>query len=872
MRNTIILTAILFIAVIVASIFYFRDVNKEHTESVLPLKHLPDNTLLIASIKNDEITDKIFSEFEVFDAMLGFKNIQKIKAFKYDILRNEHLHSVLGNAELFISFHPDKDSVHTLFTIAAQEELVESNIATLIDNLSANYKIQSSDTLDHKIYSIQPDSSDLTLYATYYKEVFFASYAKSLIISVLDKKTKHLSESQIDYFIKNNSRNTPLSVYFAHQEFPSILKHFQRREKGIFSDQFVGLGGQSTWNINYKQDALMLTGESEIEDTKGNYVALFRNQLKTTQRLYNYFPAATAVYMEYSLSNKESFSSDLKQLFEKRSETQKIQSVYNSISDSTQTIQEFYEMMDGNFALIEQINQTNLGYIALKDSSTWNTIKNKLTTEYSDGIYRFNSSNILYSILGDAFKTMGRPYVTLIDQVLVVANSPSILEYYLQDYSRKNLLTGTIGFKNFEKLQGNEANITLFVHNKNANSKIVNALTPRYSKNYRDKENYGFQDFYSWSVQLSGNRTNLSSQIYAVYKSKTALGSTPEWTYAFDNKAITRPYIFDYADTSQFIVIQELDHTLHAIHPTGQKLWSAVIAGRIVGDIQQIEDRSLVFVTDKNRLYKIDTNGKTAKGFSASIPDEPTSTPYIADIQGKQNIFIPTAKAIYVYDMVANRNTKWETIDIVGNIVGPIQKVNNDLLFATTEGYIYWVDQDGNIQKEINIDGDIQLKNGLAIHNDNLYVTDTDGVLYQYSMNGQFKNKKILKEGLSKPYVDFSNLSSSNNLELVLLDRGLLNVLTLADSTQALFEHHFIKDIEDRPQFFKNSASNVHRLGISSRNNNLLYIFEENGTIVEGFPVEGQPLFYYGKINYNTENYLLCMRRDHKLYAFRHQK
>ena len=872
MRNTIILTAILFIAVIVASIFYFRDVNKEHKDAVLPLKHLPDNTLLIASIKNDEITDKIFSEFEIFDAILGFNTIQNLNSFKYDILRNDLLKSAIGNAELFISFHPDKDSINTLFAIATQEKLAEEEISSLTGVLSHSYIIQSSDTLDHKLYSIQADSTSTALYATYYKDVLFASYAKNLVVSVLDKNTKHLPESQINYFIKNNSRNTPLSVYFAHQQFTPALKHFQPRDKGIFADQFAGLGGQSTWNINYKQDALMLTGESELQDMKGNYIALFRNQSKTTQRLYNYFPAATSVYMEYSLSNKETFSADLIQLFEDRDESKKIKSVYNAVTDSIQTINSFINNMDGNFAIIEQTNQTNLGFIAIKDSSTWNTVKNKLSFEHSEGIYRFNTNNVLYSVLGDAFKSMSRPYITLVDQVLVVANSSSVLEYYLQDHRRKNLLTGTIGFKNFEKLQGNEANITLFVHNKNASSKIVNALTSRYTKNYRDKENYGFQDFYSWSVQLSGNKNTLSSQIYAVYKSKTALGSTPDWTYAFDNKAITRPYIFDYADTSQFIVIQELDHTLHAIHPTGQKLWSAVIAGRIIGDIQQLEDRSLVFVTDKNRLFRIDTNGKTLKGFSTAIPDEPTATPLLIDFQGKQNILIPTSHAIYAYDLDANRNTRWNNMDLTGAIVGPIQKLNNGIVFVTTEGYIYWVNQDGKISKQVNIDGDIQVKNGLAIHNNSIYITDTDANLYRYHIDGQLQNKSLLKENVSKPYVNFSNLTSSNNLELVLLDKGSLNVFTLADSTQTLFEHHFIKDIEDRPQYFKNSASSMHRLGISSRNNNLLYIFEDNGTIVEGFPVEGQPLFYYGKINYNTENYLLCMRRDHKLYAFRHQK
>ena len=871
MRNTIIFTVILFIAVIAATIFYFRDVNKDHKEAVLPLKHLPENTLLVASIKNDEVTDKIFSEFEIFDAILGFNNTEKIKSFKYNVLRNENLQAALGDSEVFISFHPDKDSVNTLFAVATVDDLTEKDFTTLNNDLAQKYSIQSTDTLGQKIYSLK-DTAGTMLFATYYQKVLFASYAKNLLVSVVDKNTTHLSENQLDYFVKNNSRNTPLSIYFAHQQYANVLKHFQRREKGIFADQFAGLAGQSAWNINYKQDALMLTGESELENTKGNYIAIFRNQSKTTQLLYNYFPASTAVYMEYALSNKDKFSADLTEMFKEREETEKINSIKNSLADSTKTLSKFVEALNGNFALIEQTNQTNIGFIALKDSSTWNTIKNSLTEEYNDDIRRFKTNQLLYATLGDAFKTFSRPYVTIVDHILVVANSSSVLEYYLQDYNKKNLLTGTIGFKNFEKLQGNEANITLFVHNKNASSKITNSLTSHYTRNYRDKENYGFQDFYSWSVQLSGNRNNLSSQIYAVYKSKTALGSTADWTYALENKAITRPYVFNHSDTSQFIVIQELDHTLHAIHPSGQKMWSAVISGRIVGEIQQLEDRSLVFVTDKNRLFRINTDGKTLPGFSIGIPDEPIATPLIADINKTKAILIPTADAVYVFDMNGNRQTNWKNEDLTGRIIGPIRTFNENFIFATTEGYIYWLDQSGKISKTVNIEGDVQVKYPLTTFNNQIFIIDNKSYLYTYSADGKLINKVNIEETESAPIADFTNLNGSSNLQLVLLNKGTLRTYEIKDSVQTLFEHHFIKDIEDRPQYFKSSSSNQFNLGVSSRNNNLLYLFNENGTVEEGFPVEGQPLFYYGKINYNTNNYLLCMRRDHKLYAFKHQK
>lgn len=91
MRNTIILSVILFVAVLAASIYYFRNLDGEHNRAAQPLRYLPNNTLLIASIENNEATDNIFKDFEVFEALLGHSTFDQLSQFKTKLLRNESL-------------------------------------------------------------------------------------------------------------------------------------------------------------------------------------------------------------------------------------------------------------------------------------------------------------------------------------------------------------------------------------------------------------------------------------------------------------------------------------------------------------------------------------------------------------------------------------------------------------------------------------------------------------------------------------------------------------------------------------------------------------------------------------------------------------
>src|SRR5690606_41948950 len=95
-----------------------------------------------------------------------------------------------------------------------------------------------------------------------------------------------------------------------------------------------------------------------------------------------------------------------------------------------------------------------------------------------------------------------------------------------------------------------------------------------FRESFRDKKDFGYQDFYSWSIQIAGNNGHFQSSIYGVYKSKNALGSVADWTYEFDHRPITAPQVFEHSDTSQFILMQEQDHTVHAISLAGSRLWS----------------------------------------------------------------------------------------------------------------------------------------------------------------------------------------------------------------------------------------------------------------------------------------------------------
>lgn len=862
MRNTIILSAVLLIAVITASIYYFKNLDNHSTHATRHLRLLPENTLLIASIDNSDNPSNSFKNFEILDALIGFDDAEQWSNLKTNILQNPAFQTYVSGTELFISFHPDQKNIAPLFTIPITSDLNKNNLATALNSISKKYKTSSLDTLGHRIHQIHYGEKDSLVNTLFYAENIFVSPSLPLLLTLVDKHTKHLSSEQLNFFLEDHPRISPLSVYFPHQQYDSILNITQQNPNGPFLNLFKKLHGQSAFNINFKKDALILSGESQLDQYPENYASIFQNQEKKRQYLYEYFPSNTAIYAEFGVSNPSTFRKDLHQLFKRREEK------IIATLDTSKTVDLLYQALGNQFALVETNAQNTLGFIEISDSTAFKQLREQFIESSTDSISRLKVSNLLYQRYGDVFKELPRPYCTIIDSILVVANHLPSLRNYRQDYLNNDVLVGTLGYIKLSQIQSKEANITLFAHTRNANNKFISSLNQPFKDNFRNKDKFGYQDFFAWSLQLSGNpKGNMSSQIFATYKSENTLGGKPEWNYALKNKAITKPYVFDQSDTSQFIMIQELDHTIHAINPAGEKIWSKVFAGRVVGDIQQLDDKTIVFMTDKNNLYRIDVDGRPIDGFPKNIGSSAVGTLLITNIKGQNTLLIPTTNTIVAYDLGGKERQNWNRLSLEGNLSTAILQIDQNYVVGTSSGHIYWLNEIGQ-----KVDTQTLNHKVIGIHaltGYKLVALDDKGEIHFISSNQATKNWSLRVD--SNRYVaSFIDPNGSNSPNLAIINKNKLEVFTLKDSLQVVFDQVFTKSLDQEIQSFTGKNKSP-LLGVASKATNLIYVIEETGQLIDGFPIEGQPLFYYGPISNNASTYVLCMRRDNKLYAFSQQ-
>ncbi|MGK6353035.1 hypothetical protein [Parapedobacter sp. DT-150] len=668
MRSTIIITSVLFIAVVVASFFYFSDLKEGNSSKRKALTHVPGDAAFLLSFTNDTLVDDLFAQFDLFHAVLGHEGIQQLNYVQDTILRQEQLAPYIAGQEVFFSFHAGENRLDYLIALATNERLAVDELFEAIQDIDSNVTVQWADSSRH-IFSLQPTDQAPPLYVMEQQGVLLASFSRQLISRAIDDNTPKLPSDATAHFRSVADDEAPLTWYIRHDQLFDLAEDLMRREPGDFAQLLQGFTGYSTLRMNFKNDAFIFSGGSTLATDSAAYLSLYRQQRPVEQTLATVFPVSTASYLWFGITDYKSLHNNLVELFTDRQEIGQINEQHRLIRQSS-TVSIAADLLpewDDEFAVVELANRENVAVIKVKDSRSFSSVIQRISTRYPENMHRLNHSNLLYYSFGDPLKPFTRPYFLLIDAYMICANHASTLRQFEAAYSTGKTLASTIGYINFNALQANKANVSLFVHNENAGNTIARGLKPPFETAYMDTTNFGYQRFYGWSVQLSGNSEGFFTNVYAAYPDNRTPVSAPqetatqettvqetatpisEWTFTLNGQLITKPVVCQYNDTANYILVQDRSHILHAVSVDGRKLWNAQLPGPILGSVQQLADRTLVFTT-ADRLYRIDNEGDPLPGFSLQLPLKATEGAITSDEKEEIHITVPVKNRILSYD------------------------------------------------------------------------------------------------------------------------------------------------------------------------------------------------------------------------------
>lgn len=519
MNKIVITISILLVAVFSVAYLYFSNLSVESKTNDKALSLIPASAGFIYSFKNDKAYFEIFKDYKLFDAILGSRNQEEFSAIKQNLLDLNKLRLISADQNIFLSFHPQaSDSIAFLWTIPLIKELDKDDLMQYL-NQNKGTSAKWIDVKGMQIAEVYFKQINKVFYLYVNKGIASGSFCRELLLQIADNSVPKLSK---DFIAEINSGglkndNSPANIFINRESSKQFLSSFLRQQnpQGNFN-LLNNLSGFTTLNMNYKSDALMFNGITTTDTLKSAYLNLFLHQKAVKNPVTQIVPENTAYYIAYGLSDYRLFARDLKAFHKQRNEVARLDEQINLISKETgihpnRDIQKYW----GNeFITFQLSNGEKLGAIKLTNGRQMKFFLQPLGSEYSENIWRMNYSGLFYNYFGEPFKKFDAPFYTIIDNYLIMSNSPGSVQRFLTNYNSDNQLYKTPKFEKFNHLIADQSNILVFIHVKNSGDNVNSLLKSSYAKTVNSKE-YGFNNFYGLSYQLSSDGDHFFTNFYA---------------------------------------------------------------------------------------------------------------------------------------------------------------------------------------------------------------------------------------------------------------------------------------------------------------------------------------------------------------------
>ncbi len=723
--------------------------------------------------------------------------------------------------------------------------------------------------------------------ATFYHGIFLAS-ADSQIVAQAVKQLETKVTKENSLFEKANKTatdNIDLNIYLNHKR---LLQFSHQLFSNTFWERLRGSSQLAEWSeidLTQKNSELLFNGFSFTGDSLNNYLGIFLNQKADLFNLARIFPAQTSFFMSFVISNNAKFFLDYENLLERKNGLQEYKNSLNEINLLYKVdIQKIViDNLAGGAAIVftrpDSVSPDENKFLVLQAGSG-NKIESAMipltTTVGNSGKRDFSGDSRFYKIdketifkiyktpvndfgkrvFGEVFSDVVTNYFTVYDNCLIMGASYESIGRFL----RANVLQETLGKDQIyhEFTRGSSERLNFFIWSSPGRSlpffkDVINADLYRRIENQFNQ----LQKIESVGWQIGVENGTVYNMARLKYNPEVHESPIPVvWKSHLGKTVINLPqYVINPSDkTDREIVVQDSDYNFTLMSSNGRILWKIKLSGPIRSEVFQLDcsrDGKLqFFFSTDEALHLIDNNGTYVRNYPLKIKSLATNGVSVADYDrnGEYRFFIAGKDhKVYLYDKKGEIITGWTPPKTERDVIQPIQffRVNNkDYIVFTDKNRGYILDRKGNTRVTIKSDisysrNPFTLDPGSVKRMARLVTTDSKGDVISVGFDGSVKR---ISMGKFSPdhYFIYDDFNSDKKSDFIFLDGDSLVVYDAA--VNKIFTKKFNYSI-DLPPVMYTFPDKSRRIGIAGTTENRIYLFNKDGSVCKGFPLEGNSRF-----------------------------
>ena len=772
--------------IFITSVLFFScsDINNN---DISPFNFLPPESEVILNINNLNNTKEILSKN---------KNLDNISSSKNKILNQlNSLSKKKSNNSGLLSLTPfGKNQI-------AYTYIRETNTQ---DSISKS-DIEKGEYQKNKIFI------DTTLLKDVYKTIlgnYIISSNEDIILENIIRdynKANQKIDSDFYKLVKAADKNDPFNIF-------TITKKLNFLDNIVSNLSFFPDSHNSwvSYDFKYSLDEVNMTGASRINDSINSKISILKNISPSEILTDRFIPNSFSSFFSFTIDDSERFIFNFKNYLKGNDI-----STENINFDSLNLINEINFIEDQEkFIILGITNIDNLeSYFELSEFDNLNNIK------------KINIDKGLEILINSFDQEILTNYATLIDNSLVITESVSQIKKIINSERINDNLNSNSKYLNFKNQKSKKYSF-LWVNNTNSLESIQK------NSNLIESEVY---PFISFSGVINQNIALLDFYFSKAKETKESKDVYTEFFLTFDNEIITDPiWIRNHTNNQYDFIFQDSENYLYYYSNKGNLYWKKKIDEKIIGDIKQIDTykngRLQISFRTENKFYVLDRNGKEVEKLSFKIDSGEINNPVsIFDYEKNRNyrFLFANDNTIKMFDSKGKRVRGFNPDVFDSSIINSpnhiridgkdfiiVQLENNDLKILDRRG-----------RDRIKIDEKIQFsENSIFSYLKTFTTTDNLGNLIQINMDGE-----LLKKNLN---LSIDNLIDIKNDNLVYISENNLSIKGI--NVKLPFGRY------SKPKIFNESGNML--IGITNLDESNIYLYQDNGELLDGFPVKGNSI------------------------------
>jgi hypothetical protein len=471
MRKHIIITLILLIVIAYVTVIYFKNLNPPGTHTSRVMSMIPDDASLVFEFNNEDSFYDIFKGSGLFAAVTGKQQLGELDTLREQLLQNPVLEKYFDGQNIFISVHPgSSNNIELLLTTSTGPGYSPSVFEQLSKQPNNGLLITPLHTAAKQGYNIYVNALKKRFYVINNGDnIFSGSFSKDLIDESATYKINKKKQSFV-LLPEQQNANSLANIYVNYSQLTPLFNQlFKNKNTDIFKS-FRLLPAFAALSLNYKTDALMFNGVTAIQlNEPASYLNLFTDQQPVVNHLKDIFPSTTAYGTNFSVSDPLKFVANLSKWYVKAGLKNEKEQLFNKIQAETGTNLQtrFNNLLGSEFAIVTTRYFEKLALISVKDGTKMNLLLMNISKMADESTGQFNYDKIPFFLLGDAFSVFRHPYFLIIDNYLILANSPGELKSYSDSYLNRKFLSKNDQFDQFDDLLAAQSNVAFLLIFKN---------------------------------------------------------------------------------------------------------------------------------------------------------------------------------------------------------------------------------------------------------------------------------------------------------------------------------------------------------------------------------------------------------------------